>query len=172
MSGVRGRHIPAKGAPARRGRRRGDRISRHKFGAGRAEGVGASVDDVRRRRMRSTGPAPCWSALMSSSRSGARPPAKPGWLPCSGPGAIWLTRLVYDRFADLLWAWNKRAGRWFQPFASRGGRKGVVVLAILTPAVLWVIKLGKINVLGGCALIGQQDRFFHRRQTCPVAPLY
>ncbi|HEY8070977.1 MAG TPA: thiol-disulfide oxidoreductase, partial [Methylocystis sp.] len=28
------------------------------------------------------------------------------------PGAIWFTRLVYDRFADLLWAWNKRAGRW------------------------------------------------------------
>jgi predicted DCC family thiol-disulfide oxidoreductase YuxK len=28
------------------------------------------------------------------------------------PGVIHLTRFVYDRFADLLFAWNKRKGRW------------------------------------------------------------
>jgi len=28
------------------------------------------------------------------------------------PGLIGVTRLVYNGFADLLWAWNKRAGRW------------------------------------------------------------
>jgi predicted DCC family thiol-disulfide oxidoreductase YuxK len=26
--------------------------------------------------------------------------------------ALPLTRLVYDRFADLLYAWNRRKGRW------------------------------------------------------------
>ncbi|MGJ4855600.1 thiol-disulfide oxidoreductase DCC family protein [Labrys sp. La1] len=28
------------------------------------------------------------------------------------PGVIVLTRFAYDRFADLLFAWNKRRGRW------------------------------------------------------------
>ncbi len=28
------------------------------------------------------------------------------------PGLLQATRLTYDRFADLLWLWNKRAGRW------------------------------------------------------------
>ncbi len=28
------------------------------------------------------------------------------------PGFLQATRLAYDRFADLLWLWNKRAGRW------------------------------------------------------------
>ncbi|QEN86703.1 DUF393 domain-containing protein [Labrys sp. KNU-23] len=28
------------------------------------------------------------------------------------PGVIALTRFAYDRFADLLFAWNKRKGRW------------------------------------------------------------
>lgn len=28
------------------------------------------------------------------------------------PGVIILTRFAYDRFADLLFAWNKRKGRW------------------------------------------------------------
>ncbi|WP_448952237.1 thiol-disulfide oxidoreductase DCC family protein [Labrys neptuniae] len=28
------------------------------------------------------------------------------------PGLITLTRFAYDRFADLLFAWNKRSGRW------------------------------------------------------------
>ena len=74
---------------------------------------GASVDDVRRR-------------LHAVDRAGAllvgadvvvavwRATPGEGWLASlfGAPGAVWLTRLVYDRFADLLWAWNKRAGRW------------------------------------------------------------
>ena len=28
------------------------------------------------------------------------------------PGVIYLTRFFYDRFADILFAWNRRKGRW------------------------------------------------------------
>ncbi|MER8955555.1 DCC1-like thiol-disulfide oxidoreductase family protein [Mesorhizobium sp. M0833] len=37
-----------------------------------------------------------------------------GWLaPLFGnPAALPLTRYAYDRFADLLYAWNRRKGRW------------------------------------------------------------
>lgn len=37
-----------------------------------------------------------------------------GWLATlfGNPGALPLTRYAYDRFADLLYAWNRRKGRW------------------------------------------------------------
>jgi predicted DCC family thiol-disulfide oxidoreductase YuxK len=37
-----------------------------------------------------------------------------GWLATllGNPVTLPVTRLVYDRFADLLFAWNKRNGRW------------------------------------------------------------
>ena len=37
-----------------------------------------------------------------------------GWLATlfGNPVALPLTRFVYDRFADLLYAWNRRNGRW------------------------------------------------------------
>ena len=37
-----------------------------------------------------------------------------GWLASlfGNPVALPLTRFAYDRFADLLFAWNKRKGRW------------------------------------------------------------
>ena len=37
-----------------------------------------------------------------------------GWLAAvfGNPAALPLTRLAYDRFADLLYAWNRRKGRW------------------------------------------------------------
>ncbi|UVK41132.1 DUF393 domain-containing protein [Mesorhizobium sp. AR10] len=37
-----------------------------------------------------------------------------GWLASlfGNPIALPLTRLAYDRFADLLYAWNRRKGRW------------------------------------------------------------
>ncbi len=74
---------------------------------------GASVDDVRRRlhAVDRTG-----ALLVGADVVVAVWRATPGeaWLATlfGAPGAIWLTRLVYDRFADLLWAWNKRVGRW------------------------------------------------------------
>ena len=74
---------------------------------------GASVDDVRRRlhAVDRTG-----ALLVGADVVVAVWRATPGeaWLArlFGAREAIWLTRLVYDRFADLLWAWNKRAGRW------------------------------------------------------------
>ncbi len=73
----------------------------------------ASVDDVRRR-------------LHAVDRTGAllvgadvvvavwRATPGEGWLATlfGAPVAIRLTRVVYDRFADVLCAWNKRVGRW------------------------------------------------------------
>jgi predicted DCC family thiol-disulfide oxidoreductase YuxK len=37
-----------------------------------------------------------------------------GWLAAlfGNPVALPLTRFAYDRFADLLYAWNRRKGRW------------------------------------------------------------
>ncbi|MER8390821.1 DCC1-like thiol-disulfide oxidoreductase family protein [Mesorhizobium sp. M0045] len=37
-----------------------------------------------------------------------------GWLATlfGNPAALPLTRYAYDRFADLLYAWNRRKGRW------------------------------------------------------------
>ncbi|MCP9233783.1 DCC1-like thiol-disulfide oxidoreductase family protein [Mesorhizobium sp. LMG 17147] len=37
-----------------------------------------------------------------------------GWLGTlfGNPAALPLTRYAYDRFADLLYAWNRRKGRW------------------------------------------------------------
>lgn len=37
-----------------------------------------------------------------------------GWLAAvlGAPGMIHVTRFAYDRFADLLFAWNRRSGRW------------------------------------------------------------
>lgn len=37
-----------------------------------------------------------------------------GWLASlfGNPAALPLTRFAYDRFADLLYAWNRRKGRW------------------------------------------------------------
>jgi len=37
-----------------------------------------------------------------------------GWLAAlfGAPALLPATRFAYDRFADLLFAWNKRAGRW------------------------------------------------------------
>ncbi len=74
---------------------------------------GASVDDVRRRlhAVDRTG-----ALLVGADVVVAVWRATPGeaWLAIlfGAPGVIWLTRFVYDRFADLLWARNKRAGRW------------------------------------------------------------
>jgi predicted DCC family thiol-disulfide oxidoreductase YuxK len=74
---------------------------------------GADVDDVRR----------CLHAVDESGRLivGAdvaiavwrRTPGEGRLAAILGaPGIIYATRFGYDRFADLLWLWNKRNGRW------------------------------------------------------------
>ncbi|ESY03955.1 DCC1-like thiol-disulfide oxidoreductase family protein [Mesorhizobium sp. C386A] len=76
-------------------------------------GHGASLDDVRRRLHATDGEG---RLLVGADVAVAVWRATPGegWLAAlfGNPVALPLTRLAYDRFADLLYAWNRRKGRW------------------------------------------------------------
>jgi len=56
------------------------------------------------------------ASRLGSGAARAEPPALPPLIPRAAlfgnPVALPLTRLAYDRFADLLYAWNRRNGRW------------------------------------------------------------
>jgi predicted DCC family thiol-disulfide oxidoreductase YuxK len=74
---------------------------------------GASLDDVRR-RLHATDAA--GRLLVGADVAIAVWRATPGerWLAALAGNRIMrpLTRVLYDRFADLLFAWNRRRGRW------------------------------------------------------------
>jgi predicted DCC family thiol-disulfide oxidoreductase YuxK len=74
---------------------------------------GASVDDVRR-RLHATDEA--GRLIIGADVALAIWQATPGegWLATvlGNPVVRPVTRFAYDRFADMLFAWNKRRGRW------------------------------------------------------------
>lgn len=74
---------------------------------------GASLEDIRR-RLHATD-AEGW-LLVGADVAIAVWRATPGegWLASllGNPVVLPVTRFVYDRFADLLYAWNRRKGRW------------------------------------------------------------
>lgn len=74
---------------------------------------GASLEDIRR-RLHATDPQ--GRLLVGADVAVAVWKATPGegWLAAlfGNPIALPLTRFAYDRFADLLYAWNRRKGRW------------------------------------------------------------
>ncbi len=74
---------------------------------------GVSLDDVRR-RLHATDAA--GRLLVGADVAIAMWRLTPGehWLATLAGNAVTrpITRLVYDRFADLLFAWNRRKGRW------------------------------------------------------------
>jgi predicted DCC family thiol-disulfide oxidoreductase YuxK len=74
---------------------------------------GASLDDIRR-RLHATDAA--GRLLVGADVAVAVWRATPGegWLASllGNPVVLPVTRFVYDRFADLLYAWNLRSGRW------------------------------------------------------------
>ncbi|MGA8172134.1 MAG: DCC1-like thiol-disulfide oxidoreductase family protein [Methylocystis sp.] len=74
---------------------------------------GAGVDDVRRRLHAVDGNGALLVGADVVIAVWRRTPGEK-WLATlfGAPGMIEVTRFAYDRFADLLWAWNKRAGRW------------------------------------------------------------
>ncbi|MFB9979863.1 thiol-disulfide oxidoreductase DCC family protein [Mesorhizobium kowhaii] len=76
-------------------------------------GFGASLEDIRR-RLHATDAA--GRLLVGADVAIAVWQATPGegWLArfFGNPVALPLTRFAYDRFADLLYAWNRRKGRW------------------------------------------------------------
>ena len=74
---------------------------------------GADIDDIRRRLHAADEDG---RLLVGADVAVAiwRRTAGEEWLAAllGAPGLIHLTRFAYDRFADLLFAWNKRKGRW------------------------------------------------------------
>ena len=76
-------------------------------------GHGASLEDIRRRLHATDAEG---RLLVGADVAVAVWRATPGegWLAAlfGNPVALPLTRFAYDRFADLLYAWNRRKGRW------------------------------------------------------------
>jgi predicted DCC family thiol-disulfide oxidoreductase YuxK len=74
---------------------------------------GVSVDDVRRRLHATAESGRLLVGADVAIEVWRRTPGE-SWLAVvfGAPGIIHLTRFAYDRFADLLFAWNKRKGRW------------------------------------------------------------
>lgn len=76
-------------------------------------GFGASLEDIRRRLHATDAQG---QLLVGADVAIAVWKATPGegWLAklFGNPIALPLTRFAYDRFADLLYAWNRRNGRW------------------------------------------------------------
>jgi len=74
---------------------------------------GASLEDIRRRLHATNADG---RLLVGADVAVAVWRATPGegWLASLFGNAVMLplTRLAYDRFADLLYAWNRRKGRW------------------------------------------------------------
>lgn len=74
---------------------------------------GASLEDIRRRLHATDAQG---RLLVGADVAIAVWRATPGegWLVAlfGNPFALPVTRFVYDRFADLLYAWNRRKGRW------------------------------------------------------------
>ncbi|MDG4882072.1 DCC1-like thiol-disulfide oxidoreductase family protein [Mesorhizobium sp. WSM4884] len=74
---------------------------------------GASLEDIRRRLHATDAEG---RLLVGADVAVAVWRITPGesWLASllGNPIALPLTRLAYDRFADLLYAWNRRKGRW------------------------------------------------------------
>ncbi|PRH84976.1 thiol-disulfide oxidoreductase [Labrys okinawensis] len=74
---------------------------------------GAGLDDVRRRLHATDEDGRLLVGADVALAVWRRTPGQ-GWIATllGAPGIIVLTRFAYDRFADLLFAWNKRNGRW------------------------------------------------------------
>ena len=74
---------------------------------------GASVDDVRR-RLHATDEAGRLIVGVDVAIAIWRMTPGQGWLASlfGNPVLLPVTRFAYDRFADVLFAWNKRRGHW------------------------------------------------------------
>lgn len=76
-------------------------------------GHGASLEDIRR-RLHATDDQGKLLVGADVALAVWRVTPGEGWLAAlfGNPVALPLTRFAYDRFADLLYAWNRRNGRW------------------------------------------------------------
>ncbi|MGX9147177.1 thiol-disulfide oxidoreductase DCC family protein [Mesorhizobium sp. 128a] len=76
-------------------------------------GYGASLEDIRRRLHATDADGKLMVGADVAVAVWRVTPGE-GWLAVlfGNPVALPLTRFAYDRFADLLYAWNRRNGRW------------------------------------------------------------
>ena len=76
-------------------------------------GFGASLEDIRRRLHATDADGRLLVGADVAIAVWLITPGE-GWLATvfGNPIALPLTRFAYDRFADLLYAWNRRKGRW------------------------------------------------------------
>jgi len=76
-------------------------------------GHGASLEDIRRRLHATDAEGRLLVGADVAIAVWRRTPGE-GWLAAlfGNPLLLPLTRFAYDRFADLLYAWNRRNGRW------------------------------------------------------------
>jgi len=76
-------------------------------------GYGASLEDIRR-RLHATDDQGKLLVGADVALAVWRVTPGEGWLAAlfGNPVALPLSRFAYDRFADLLYAWNRRNGRW------------------------------------------------------------
>ena len=76
-------------------------------------GHGASLEDIRRRLHATDDEGRLLVGADVAIAVWRRTPGE-GWLAAlfGNPLLLPLTRFAYDRFADLLYAWNRRNGRW------------------------------------------------------------
>ncbi|WP_198032573.1 DCC1-like thiol-disulfide oxidoreductase family protein [Mesorhizobium sp. WSM2561] len=76
-------------------------------------GYGVSLEDIRRRLHATEADGKLLVGADVAIAVWLRTPGE-GWLATlfGNPAALPLTRYAYDRFADLLYAWNRRKGRW------------------------------------------------------------
>ena len=76
-------------------------------------GHGASREDIRRPQHATDAEGRLLVGADVAIAVWRRTPGE-GWLAAlfGNPVALPLTRFAYDRFADLLYAWNRRKGRW------------------------------------------------------------
>ncbi|TIW60997.1 MAG: DUF393 domain-containing protein, partial [Mesorhizobium sp.] len=74
---------------------------------------GASLEDIRRRLHATDAEGRLLVGADVAIAVWRRTPGE-GWLAAllGNPVLLPLTRLAYDRFADLLYVWNRRKGRW------------------------------------------------------------
>ncbi len=74
---------------------------------------GVSLEDIRRRLHATDADGRLLVGADVAIAVWAATPGE-GWLATlfGNPVALPLTRFAYDRFADLLYAWNRRKGRW------------------------------------------------------------
>lgn len=113
LSGLRCRHQPAEAAADRGGQGRADEFRDINAEPAALARYGIGLEDIRRRLHATDAGGKLLVGADVAVAAWLITPGE-GWLATlfGNPATLPLTRYAYDRFADLLYAWNRRKGRW------------------------------------------------------------